>query len=87
MNVTSYPVFLKYFNALDEVTQQEVKKAIKEMQKAESLHKITSVKKIVDSGDKYFRKRVGKYRLLFRWNKATQEIYLYKIDQRKDIYK
>jgi hypothetical protein len=45
MNVTSYPVFLRYFNALDKVMQQEVKKAIKEMQRAESLHKITSVKK------------------------------------------
>jgi mRNA-degrading endonuclease RelE of RelBE toxin-antitoxin system len=85
VNVISLDVFFQYFNSLDKNVQQKVRAAIEEMEKAQSLHQLTSVSKLEDSA--YFRKRIGKYRLIFEWDKTGQTIILYKIIHRKDVYK
>jgi mRNA-degrading endonuclease RelE of RelBE toxin-antitoxin system len=85
VNVTSLDCFLKYYDSLDKRTQRKVMQAIEEMEKSESLHQVTSVSKLEDST--YFRKRIGKYRLLFEWDKNSQTVILYKVVHRKDVYR
>jgi mRNA-degrading endonuclease RelE of RelBE toxin-antitoxin system len=85
VNVTSTDGFFRYFHSLDKSAQQKVMTAIEEMEKSESLHLLTSVSKLENSI--YFRKRIGKYRLIFEWDKDERIIILYKIIHRKDVYK
>jgi mRNA-degrading endonuclease RelE of RelBE toxin-antitoxin system len=85
MKVIARTVFFsKYYNSLDVAMQKKVKKAIIEMRKVQSLRQLTSVIKMKNST--YYRKRIGDYRLLFEWDREEQQIVLYKIELRKDVY-
>jgi mRNA-degrading endonuclease RelE of RelBE toxin-antitoxin system len=85
MNVIALTEFEKYFEALDKITREKVKEAVIEMEKSTSLNKIHAVKKLANSI--YYRKKIGDYRLIFKWNKQKQQIFLYKVIHRKDAYK
>jgi mRNA-degrading endonuclease RelE of RelBE toxin-antitoxin system len=81
MNVIPLDLFEKYLSMLDTATKEKVEIAIN----ANSFKELTSVRKMQNSI--FYRKRIGNYRLIFEWDKKSQEICLYKVGLRKDIYK
>ncbi|MDR2026580.1 MAG: hypothetical protein LBQ01_03360 [Prevotellaceae bacterium] len=85
MKVKAFPTFEISVRSLNPDMQQRVDEAISEMENAASLQQLTSVLKMKNS--QYYRKRIGDYRLLFEWQKKEQQIVLYKIELRKEVYK
>ena len=68
----------KFLNSLDAKTQQRLKKGIEKIPQGDI---------IPYAGNKeYFRLRIGKYRILFKWIDDSQ-IFVTLIDSRGQIYK
>jgi mRNA-degrading endonuclease RelE of RelBE toxin-antitoxin system len=88
MELLSYASFKREYDALDTESKAAITVALQELADANSLHELTAVKKIVGKkSESFFRKRVGKYRIIFKWHRDAQTIILYKVEPRKDVYK
>ena len=71
----------KDISSFDKKFNQRLIKAIQKLQS----NPYTNAKKI--TGEEFYRVRVGKYRIVYEVKKTELEIIVYKIGNRKDIYK
>lgn len=80
MNVELSPKAAKYLLKLDPPTRERIKQALKRLSLEPPQGDIKSL-----SGQNGYRLRIGKYRILF--DMTGNEIVVYKIDLRGQIYK
>ena len=69
---------VKYLNGLDAKNQQRIKKGIEKIPQGDIVP--------YEGNKEYFRLRIGKYRILFKWIDDSQ-IFISFIDSRGQVYK
>ncbi|MDO8428186.1 MAG: type II toxin-antitoxin system RelE/ParE family toxin [Candidatus Diapherotrites archaeon] len=72
--------FKKEFKKLDSPIQQQIKKKLFELQENPGLGKHLI-------GLPYWSLRVGKYRIIYKINEETKQVFLLKVNDRGHIYK
>lgn len=71
-------------NILDETLLQRIKAVIEEVEKAENLGNVSSIKKLKADGD-YYRIRVGDYRIGITVSESV--VIFVRVLHRKDVYR
>jgi mRNA interferase RelE/StbE len=84
MTIDSNESFINDLNNC--VEKEKITEALRKLESQKTLSESSSLRKMKGTTNRY-RLRVGNYRVVLQWNKATQTLIAEVIADRKDIYK
>jgi mRNA interferase RelE/StbE len=86
MNVDIKPSYFKDLEKIPLKYQDKITDALENLANLKSLSEASNLLKI-EGGEDEFRMKVGRYRVLFTWDKKIQTLIVMAVAHRQNVYK